>query len=874
MQGRTLGRYRIDSLLGEGGMGKVYKAFDDSLGRAAAVKVLPNDVVHDAGRLERFVREARTASSLNHPNVVTIYEVGRDGDGDGTTHFIAMEIVEGDTLRERIMRGRLPIPRAVDLVAQIADGLAAAHAAGVVHRDLKPENVVIAKNGFAKILDFGLAKLREDPALSKDDGATAVKTSPGTLLGSLGYMSPEQARGEDADHRSDIFSLGCILYECVTGTRPFRGDTAVDTLHRILHDDPPPMVTVVPESPAELQRIVRKSLAKEPDQRYQSARDLAIDLHNLKREIESQPGTSAAIAAPAPASRRWWIAAAAIALLLAVAAGAVLLTRRSATTTAVSSAPATPMSLERLTSSGNVTGAVISPDGEYLAYAYSEGGQQSVWVRQIGTGSGLELLPLAPRGIWGIAFSPDSRSIYYATKTSQDTAGTLYQSPILGGTQRRILTGIDSHVSFTADGKRMLFVRSHSPQPGHSAVIVANPDGSDQRTLLSKAPPQSLLLFWGAPAWSPDGKSIAVPLRDGTKAILVRVDLATGKETPMSSDEWITLGDVKWLPDGSGLVLIGATGAERREQMWLLTFDGQRRRITNDLLDYRIISLTDDGKRIVSVAADHSSSIWKASLRDGTQRKISSGKYDGSRGIATATDGTIYFTTIANGRSEMWAMDHAGTRRQITGGEWPSLGVTISPDQRYLVTSMPRENDWVLARLDRDGSGMKVLSRVVGAVRSSPTASFTPDSKFVVFDSSIDGVRAIWKVSIEGGDPVRLFEGDAPAVSPDGSSIAYITPTTIDVATMDGKRTHRFENVSVTSRSVVAWAPDGKAVLHTAAPKDRINIWLQPLDGSPARRVTTFDDEYIHNFARAEGNDLILARGSLSRDAVMISNFR
>src|SRR5688572_26684646 len=373
MQGRTLGRYRIDSLLGEGGMGKVYKAFDDSLGRAAAVKVLPNDVVHDAGRLERFVREARTASSLNHPNVVTIYEVGKDGDGDTATHFIAMEIVEGDTLRERIMRGRLPIPRAVDLVAQIADGLAAAHAAGVVHRDLKPENVVIAKSGFAKILDFGLAKLREDPALSKDDGATAVKTSPGTLLGSLGYMSPEQARGEDADHRSDIFSLGCILYECVTGARPFRGDTAVDTLHRILHDDPPPMATIVPESPAELQRIVRKSLAKEPDQRYQSARDLAIDLHNLKREIESQPGTAAALAPPARTPRRWWIAAAAIALLLAIAA-AFVLTRRPTSTTPAATAPATPMSIARLTSSGNVTGAVISPDGEYLAYAYSEGG--------------------------------------------------------------------------------------------------------------------------------------------------------------------------------------------------------------------------------------------------------------------------------------------------------------------------------------------------------------------------------------------------------------------------------------------------------------------------------------------------------------------
>jgi len=283
--GRTLGRYRIDSLIGAGGMGRVYRAFDPTLGRHVAIKILPPELIHDRERLERFIREARTASALNHPNVVTIYEIGSEGE----SHFIAMELLDGETLRDRISRGKLDLKQTIDIGAQIADGIATAHAAGIVHRDLKPENVIVTSSGFVKVLDFGLAKLRAGVGQMSEDEPTAVQlTASAVVLGTAGYMSPEQAQGKATDHRSDIFSLGCILYELVTQHRAFRGESSVETLHKIIHEEPP-----APNTSIELQRIIRKCLVKNPNERYQSAKDLAIDLRNLRSGFESRglPGT-------------------------------------------------------------------------------------------------------------------------------------------------------------------------------------------------------------------------------------------------------------------------------------------------------------------------------------------------------------------------------------------------------------------------------------------------------------------------------------------------------------------------------------------------------------------------------------------------------
>ena len=870
MIGQTLGHYRVDSLLGEGGMGKVYKAYDHTLGRTAALKILPAELVHDAERLERFTREARTASALNHPNVVTIYEVGRSDD----QHYIAMELVEGETLRQRLMRGPLELPRALELVAQVADGVATAHAVNVTHRDLKPENIVVAKNGYAKILDFGLAKLQTLPP-SSEDGATAVRgTTPGVVLGTVGYMAPEQAKGEEVDHRADIFAIGCILYEAVTGQRSFRGDSSVDVLHKIIYSEPKPITELTREVPHELQRIVRKSLAKDPDHRYQSAKDLALDLRELKQEVESQPRGLASATKPSgsrlPAMPLLLLAAMAVGI---VAALVFFWRRERAAPPQTAEKPA--MSITRLTNSGNVIGASISPDGEYLAYVYSDAAQHSLWVRQIATASALELEAPRRGGYWGLTFTPDSRSIYYGYKSQADPSGGLYQIPILGGQPRLLLRGIDSQVRFSADGKQMVFLRQHSPKPGHSAIIVANADGTSERSLASKAPPESLQTFWGAPAWSHDGQSIITPVRKATTWRLMRFDVQRGTETLFSKDEWGALGDVQSFRDGSGLLVIGSDSRPPVIQIWFVARDGTRRRVTNDLLQYRIVNLTEDDKQLLTVAADTSSALWKVSLDGKRQAKLTNGREDGFRGVAAAEDGTIYFITAESGRPDIWSLDARGNRRRVTLGEWASQSIAVSPDQKYLVTTMPRQNDWVVVRMERDGSAAKVLSPVVNGRGGRATLSFTSDSKFVIFDSAIDGVDRIWKVPIDGGNAVALREGDSPAVSPDGTHIAYLRPGAIEVAPIGGGAPQRFENVTVTNSSAVHWSPDGNGILHNAARGDRINIWLQPLDGSEPRKVTNFDDEYVHRFdVTPDGKEIVLSRGVLSRDAVLIKNFR
>jgi len=863
----SLGRYRLDAFIGEGGMGRVYRAFDPSLGRPVAIKILPPELVHDRDRLERFIREARTASALNHPNVVTIYEIGASDD----THFIAMELLEGETI---LARGKLELRRAIELIAQVADGVAAAHAAGVIHRDLKPDNIIVTKSGFAKILDFGLAKLREAPVQA--DGATARRTDPGTVLGSVGYMSPEQAAGREVDHRTDIFSLGCILYEAISGRRAFAGESSIDTLHKIIHDDPPPLRELTPNLPPELQRIVRKCLAKDPDERYQSAKDLAIDLRGLKRDMDSQPRGVGPAATQHKSNAPLWIAAAAIGALII---GLVIVIPRLRK---ASNGPEVPMSVARITASGNVIGATISPNGEYAAYAYSDAGKHSLLIRQLGTGSTLELMPPSAVGMWGITFSPDSRSVFFAMKSGSDPAGGLYDIPILGGTPRRLLTRIDSAVTFSPDGKRVAFIRGNDPKPGQSAIVVSNADGSGEKTLISKSPPDQFSpIFWGAPSWSPDGKLIATPMHGGHEYKLLAIDVGSGREQSLTKDRWSFVGHVAWLNDMTGVLLIGAPLERTEHQLWLVSFpDGERKQVTNDLFEYRVVSVTSDDKSLLTVAAEQTASVWLAPLTPDAPppAKLTNGKYDGLRGVAASAD-RIVFTSLDSGKWDLWSVDaHGGERRQLTPSEDQGLFPAFSRDGRFIVFAMPRENDWQIARINRDGSDLKMLCGFVptGAVEGSPDV--TPDSKSVIFQSAPDGVSRLWKVSIDGGAP-SLFLGQEswrPAVSPDGKWVALVSTGKLRVVPLSGGGEPKtFEKITPTTYCMMRWTPDGKGLLNNCGFGDRKNMWLQPIDGSPPRQITHFDDQLVLGFDVVPGGkELAVVRGVLSRDAVLIKNFR
>jgi Tol biopolymer transport system component len=846
MIGTTVGHYRIESLLGEGGMGTVYRAFDTTLRRPAALKVLGPYVTANDEALRRFIGEARSASRLNHPNVVTIYEVGSlETEG----HFIAMELVEGETLRSILERGPAGVQQTAEWIAQLADGLATAHAAGIIHRDLKPENVVIAESGFVKILDFGLAKLRAGPELHDADGRTStiVKTTPGIVLGTVGYMSPEQARGQELDHRTDIFSTGCILYECLTAREPFAGDGALDTMHRIIYSEPAPIEELAPGAPPELVRITRKCLAKDPAERYQSAKDLAVDLRTLQR----QPPPTAHRALPA-------VIFAAVTIALLAIATVLVLTRTKP--------PAKPMSITRVTSLGNVIGAAISPDGEYAAYAYSENGLHSLWVRQMATGSTVQIVAPARLQLAGGKFAPDGRSFFY---TARDT---LYQIPVLGGTPRKLLTNISGAVSFSPDGKRIAFQRVDSPRHGDSAIVIANADGSGQRVLIAKSPPETIGTYPGnAPEWSPDGESIATALRTPSGMKVILADAASGATRTVSQD-FTAIGSMAWLRDGSGIVTVLNEHAASAAQLWLINpGDGTRRAITNDLVDYRTVTATRDG-RVLAVAADTLAHIWRIGA-DGAAQKITSGRSDGNGGLAVANDGTPVYATLEEGKWQLWRGD-----RHATGIDVSGVAPAISRDGRLIVFTMLRERDAVLARMNADGTDVRVLCPIV-AERYPQPAAITPDGRAVIFGS--DG--RLWKVSIDGGRPVRItgFDAMGPAISPDGTRIAFILRTdftigdAIGVLPLEGGPVARFPAVALHSFSCVRWTADGTGLLHNAGVNDRVNLWLQPLDGTPPRRITNLDDDYLLRFdVSPDGKHLMAVRGVLSRDAVLIENFR
>ena len=550
MIGTQFGRYEIIARIGAGGMGEVYRARDAALGRDLAIKILPPELTRDQARVERFVQEARAASALNHPHLTSIYEIGTD-----PVHYIAMELVQGRNLRDVLSAGRLELKRTLDCLLQVCDALGAAHHAGVVHRDIKPENVMIADDGYAKVLDFGVAKLKPAASAGNDDATRAALTGEGMMIGTSGYMSPEQARGLATDHRTDIFSLGCVLYECLTGSHAFNAPSAVERMHRVINDEPAPIAERAPGLPSDLVRIVRKCLAKDADERYQTMKDLAIDLRDVRRQIES--GITAAIPAPARAPRsrglligggrgpghrdwRWRVVR---------ASG-----QRAGDAQARSAAPR--IRLERMTTSGGTIDSVISPDGKYLAHVEAIGAEQSLWIRHIETGQDRQIVAPGTFAYFGVAFTLDGRDIYYTSRGEGHGGGRLNAIPRDGGPSRVVLEGIMTPVTFSPDGRRLAYYREQYPDQESSALMVADADGGNVRMLSSRRTPEAFSpAFFTGPSWSPDGRTIVGSARDRRTAVaqLLAFDVESGqaRELLRSKDD-ITF--TLWLPDGSGIV--------------------------------------------------------------------------------------------------------------------------------------------------------------------------------------------------------------------------------------------------------------------------------------------------------------------------------
>jgi serine/threonine protein kinase len=462
-------------LLGKGGMGEVYLAQDTRLDRKVALKLLSAEFIKDAERILRFTQEARAASALNHPNIITIYDIGESGD----VPYIATEFIDGQTLRQRISGGPLPLPEALDIAIQAASALAAAHEAGIIHRDIKPENIMIRSDGYVKVVDFGLAKLIERRAKPEDSGTVMMGpavTSYGTVMGTAQYMSPEQARGQAVDARSDIFSLAVVLYETLAGRTPFSGETPSHQIVAILEKEAPLLRALVPNTPPELENAVAKALAKAVDRRYQTCAELVADLKGIRRwldleaslqdsnvtgrltksgALQMSPPSGQIPAARSP-RRRAWLAALIAALIAAVVAPVGF--RRLFH-------PAIPFqnySSEELTDSGKVGDAVISPDGRYVVYTQSERGEQSLYMRQLVSGTTVQIQPSARKRYSGLTFSGDGNYLFFARREPGTAASTLYRISSLGGEPNKILEGVYSAVTFSPDGEWMSFETTYS----------------------------------------------------------------------------------------------------------------------------------------------------------------------------------------------------------------------------------------------------------------------------------------------------------------------------------------------------------------------------------------------------------------------------
>src|SRR5688572_4815114 len=443
-----IAQYRVVGPLGAGGMGEVYLAQDQFLERSVALKVLPYELTRSDDRVRRFVQEAKSASSLNHPNIVTIYEIGQepvksaagDGGDSGPLHYISMELISGKTLGAKIHEEKSDLKSLVGYLAQAAEGIAKAHAVGIIHRDLKPGNIMVTDDGFAKVLDFGLAKLLEKSAGPNEATEVADRTTEGAVMGTVSYMSPEQVQGKPVDARSDVFAFGCILYEAATRQRPFMAESNVEIMHRILNERPRPVEELNPAAPAELRRVIRRCLAKAPDQRAQSMKDVAIELREIFDEYDSMSASTTSATRtqstlPLAARHRSKLPIVVGVAAVVVAAIAFRLFGLMRGKQGDAEHPLANMRINSLTNRGDVTDCAVSPDGRFLAYVAGRGGRNTLRVRQVATGSDVEILPLQDAAMEFPGFTPDGNYIYFCKrKADAPNYRVLMSVPSLGGT--------------------------------------------------------------------------------------------------------------------------------------------------------------------------------------------------------------------------------------------------------------------------------------------------------------------------------------------------------------------------------------------------------------------------------------------------------
>ena len=904
--GKSILHYTVVKKLGSGGMGVVYEAEDSRLGRHVALKFLPTELERDTHALERFKQEARAASALNHPNICTIYAI-EECDGQ---HFIAMELLEGQSLNDKIDGHALGLDKILDIGTQVTDALDVAHNKGIVHRDLKPANIFLTTRGQAKILDFGLAKLTYSRHGAMETvGGNAVTssplmlTSPGTAVGTVAYMSPEQARGEELDGRSDLFSLGGIIYEMATGTIPFEGNTSAVIFQGILDRAPRPPAELNPNIPFKLEEIIDKALEKDVDLRYQSAAEMRADLKRLKRDSSSQTSRSSVVPVSGSAAtagktygidreiadastakerrRRSGAFVVLAASMLMIGAGAYGLYNRFIQWRGDSGPiPFQNMAMEKLTTSGHVVLATISPDGKYVVNVVDEGhGQQSLWMRHVATGSNAQIKAANEVAYRGLTFSPNGDFLYFVQNEPQHPGvGFLYQIPVLGGTPRKLMDDVDSAVSFSPDGTQMVYLRDSSSDAS-STLIIAHVDGTGER-VLARMP----LPGYSDPSWSPDGKWIAASVLDPGTQNLGRVVLLnpdTGKEKTVYAGTAI-LQKPTWMPNSEHLLLIfHDVSSDWNGQVGEIAIAaGKLHRITNDLNSYSnlTLSVTKDGRQLVAIQITPQAAIYTMSSDSNgsaTAKEIAS---HGDVGVGWLPDGRL---VAMDYDSHISVMNADGSNRSIIFQEHlPMSGLSVCPDGANALFSMPNQqtktiNVW---RLDLQSGAVSVLTK--GTVDQNVSCS--PDSKSFLYTTFNKGRKLLMRGSISGGDAKQLNDKviEFAVASPDNQQIAALASqgagvnfrTSIEILpAQGGLPVKAFPPVAAMS-NIFQYSADGQALYYPVTAKGVSNIVMQPVGAKTVTPMTNFNDLLIYGYSYDWKNKRVaVARGRSNTDVVLLT---
>jgi Tol biopolymer transport system component/tRNA A-37 threonylcarbamoyl transferase component Bud32 len=892
MIGTTLGHYRILERLGKGGMGEVYLAEDTKLGRKVALKVLTEELASDADWRQRFEREARAVAAINHPSIVTIHSV----EDTGGVLFLTLELVEGVTLADQIPASGMALDQLLAVAIPLADAVGAAHQRGITHRDLKPANVMVTPDRRVKVLDFGLAKVAETEA-SMGETVAADLTGAGRIMGTTAYMAPEQAEGKPVDPRSDVFSLGVILHEMAVGERPFKGDSQVSILSAIIKDQPPSITEIKTSLPRDLGRIVKHCLAKDPEDRYQTAKDLRNDLRALKADLDSgavQPvsGVATAVTVTPPRSNRTmtWAAAGA-ALVALVGVGAFVMTRQGGAR-AGTAAPARgkafeSVSLTRLTTTGTAGLAAISDDGRYVAYVVDDEGKQGLWLRQVATSSNVQIVQNADVRYTGVTFSPDGNYLYYSTYPRGENLGAVYQVPVLGGATRRLVEDVDGLVSFSPDGSRFVFVRG-MPDIGASAVMVTDAKTMAVRELVRRQGQESFNLE--SVAWSPDGRTIAVPGENQGRVHgeVIFVDSSSAATRVVETPAWRAVTHVAWLPDGSGLLVNAqeASGESGASQIWLLPYpNGDARRVTNDLGTYSGLSVSGKGRAFVSVRNELRARIYVVPDEDTTRADVISsgaGTDDGVEGLAWTPDNHLVYASAAGGNTDIWIMESNGaSRSQLTTSPGADHWPVVTPDGRGIVFTSERDGGRALWKMDIDGGRQTRLVPANVGIRPAVSS----DGKYVYYGDTVS--RQSFRIAIEGGTPEPLAAslGGGSITLPEGFHEAWPSPDGRMFSGHYPDRERRGERMVVitpgTTEGVVrlpsvpvpaAWSPDSRSLLYVSTVRGVSNLWRHPIGGGTAVQVTKFANDRIFRYALShDRRRLAVVRGEVSRDVVLVS---